>query len=101
MAARKTQPKGREVEVDGIKLTVSIDPSNDYELAETSIILADPGSTNIERSRAIMKRNDMILGEDKQRVMDELRAKHDGKLPGEVVNDFVIAAANKAVEAKN
>ena len=97
MAARKTAPKGREVEVDGIKLTVSIDPSNDYELAETSIILADPGSTNIERSRAIMKRNDMILGDD----IDELRAKHDGKLPGEVVNEFVIAVANKAVEAKN
>ena len=101
MAARKMPAKGSEVEVDGIKLTVSIDPSDDYELAETSIILADPGSTNIERSRAVMKRNDMILGEDKQRVMDELRAKHDGKLPGEAVNSFVIAVAGKVAEAKN
>lgn len=101
MAARKTAPKGREVEVDGIKLTVSIDPIDDYELAETSIILADPGSTNFERSRAVMKRNDMILGDDKRRVMEELRARHGGKLPGEVVNEFVVAVASKAVEAKN
>lgn len=101
MAARKTAPKGREVEVDGIKLAVFIDPNDDYELAETTIILADPSCTKIERSRALMKRNDMILGDDKQRVLDELRAKHDGKLPGEVVNDFVIAVANQAVEVKN
>ena len=101
MAARKTQPKGKDVEVDGIKLTVSIDPSNDYELAETSIILADPSSTSIERSRAIMKRNDLLLGADKQRVLDELRAKHGGKLSGEVVNNFAIAVAAQAVEAKN
>lgn len=101
MAARKTAQKGREVGVDGIKLTVSIDPNDDYELAETSVILADPGSTNLERSRAIMRRTDLILGDDKQRVLDELRAKHDGKLSGEIVNGFVAAVAGKAVEAKN
>lgn len=101
MAARKEGAAGRAVEVDGIKLTVSIDPSDDYELAETSIIIADPGSTKLERSRAIMKRNDMILGAEKHRVLGELRKRHGGRLSGEVVNGFVIAAAGKAVEAKN
>lgn len=101
MAALKTQPKGRDVEVDGIKLTVSIDPQDDYELAETSIILADSNSTNSEKARAVMKRNALLLGDDKQRVLDELRAKHGGKLSGEVVNSFVIAVAAQAVEAKN
>lgn len=101
MAARKTAAKGKEIEVDGIKLTVCIDPGDDYELAETSIILADEGSTSSEKARAVMRRNDLILGEDKQRVLDELRAKHGGKLSGEVVNGFVIAVAAQAVEAKN
>ena len=101
MAARTTAAKGKEIEVDGIKLTVSIDPSDDYELAETSIILADSASTNSEKARAVMKRNDLLLGADKQRVLDELRAKHGGKLSGEVVNNFAIAVAAQAVEAKN
>lgn len=101
MAARTTAAKGKEIEVDGIKLTVSIDPQDDYELAETSIILSDENSTRSEKARAVMRRNALLLGADKQRVLDELRAKHGGKLSGEVVNNFAIAVASKAVEAKN
>lgn len=101
MAARTTAAKGKEIEVDGIKLTVSIDPQDDYELAETSIILSDENSTRSEKARAVMRRNALLLGADKQRVLDELRAKHGGKLSGEVVNNFAIAVAGKAVEAKN
>lgn len=101
MAARMDKPKGRRVEVDGIELTVAIDPSDDYELAEASIILADPDATRMETARAVMRRNDLILGDDKQRVLDELRKRGGGKLSGEAVNSFVIAAANQAVEAKN
>lgn len=97
MAARK----GKAVEVDGVKVTVQIDPADDWEFAECSLTLSDPDATAAERSRAIVRQCRLLLGSDYDRAMGELRKARGGKLP---IAD-VVAFANRVIagvaEAKN
>lgn len=92
---------GRTVEVDGITVTVTIDLSDDYELATCSMTLADPGSTPVERSEAIVRQNRLVLGEDHDRVLSELRERNDGRLPISEVASFVSKVIKAVDEAKN
>ena len=102
MAATKRATKGRTVTVDGITVTVAIDPKDDWDFAAASLVLADPDATQLERSNAVMRQVRLLLGADYKRVMDELRAARGGKLPVADVTSFanrVIAA--EAGDAKN
>ena len=102
MAATKRAAKGRTVTVDGITVTVAIDPRDDWEFATASLILSDPDATPLERSNAVMTQVRLLLGDDYQRVMDELREARGGRLPIADVTSFanrVMAA--EAGEAKN
>lgn len=92
---------GTKVEVDGIELAISVDPANDYELVECSSIATDPSSSVQEQNLAYIRRNHIILGDDYDRVMSELRSANGGELPVRVVMDFVARAVSKAVEEKN
>ena len=102
MGAPKRAAKGRAVTVDGITVTVAIDPRDDWEFATASLVIADPDATPLERSNAVMRQVKLLLGDDYGRVMDELRAARGGKLPIADVTSFanrVMAA--EAGEAKN
>lgn len=91
----------RTIEVDGIEVEVSIEPSRDYEIIECETVLADPSSTTAERNRAYYRRNHILLGDQYDRVMGELRAAHDGELDIATVASFVSRVVAGAVEAKN
>lgn len=91
----------KTIEVDGIEVTVSIEPSRDYEIIECETVLADPDATTAERNRAYYRRNHILLGDQYDRVMGELRAANDGKLDIATVASFVARVVAEAVEAKN
>lgn len=91
----------RTIEVDGIEVTVSIDPSRDYEVIECETVLVDPDATTAARNRAYYRRNHILLGDQYDRVMDELRAAHDGELDISTVRDFITRVVAGVVEAKN
>ena len=102
MAATKRAAKGRTVTVDGITVTVAIDPRDDWEFATSSLVLSDPDATPLERSNAVMTQVRLLLGDDYKRVMDELRAACGGRPPIADVTSFanrVMAA--EAGDAKN
>lgn len=92
---------GRRVEVDGIEVEVAIEPSRDYEIIECETVLADPDATTAERNRAYYRRNHLLLGDQYDRVMGELRAAHDGELDIATVAAFVTRVVAEVVEAKN
>ena len=91
----------KTVNVDGIEVTVSIDPSRDYEVIECETVLADPDATTAERNRAYYRRNRILLGADYDRVMAELRAANDGELDIATVAAFVARVVAEVAEAKN
>ena len=93
--------RARTVEVDGIEVTVAIDPMRDYEFVELSYISADPGAGVAEKNRAYFRRCHLLLGADYDRVMGELREAHGGELDKDVVSDFIARVIAGAVEAKN
>ena len=91
----------KTIEVDGIEVTVSIDPSRDYEVIECETVLVDPEVTTAARNRAYYRRNHILLGDQYDRVMDQLRAAHDGELDISTVRDFITRVVAEVVEAKN
>lgn len=102
MGAPKRAAKGRAVTVDGITVTVAIDPSDDWEFATASLVIADPDATPLERSNAVMRQVKLLLGDDYKRVMDELRRSRGGRLPVADVTSFAnrVMAAEEG-DAKN
>lgn len=101
MATRKTTPKGTTVEVDGISVTVAVDPADDYELIECAMTMADESTPVAGHNRAYFRRNHLLLGEDYDRVMAELRAQNGGRLPRDVVASFFARVIAGVAEAKN
>lgn len=96
MAATKRAAKGRAVTVDGITVTVAIDPRDDWDFATASLVIADPDATPLERSNAVMRQVKLLLGDDYKRVMGELRKARGGKLP----NADVVSFANRVLAAE-
>lgn len=91
----------RTVVVDGISVEVAIDPAHDYEVIECELTLSDRGASTEERNRAYFRRNHILLGDQYDRVMGELREAHDGELDTAVVQTFLARVVAEAVEAKN
>lgn len=96
MAATKRAAKGRAVTVDGITVTVAIDPKDDWEFSAASAVFADPDSTTLEKSNAIRTQVKLLFGDDYKRVMGELRKARGGKLP----NADVVSFANRVMAAE-
>lgn len=95
------EKRGTTVEVDGIPVTVTLDPANDYELIECATVASDPARTVEEQNRAYVRRVRLILGDAHDRVMGELRAAHGGELSPATVADFVARVTAKVAAAKN
>lgn len=93
--------KGRTVEVDGIEVTVAIDPTDDYELATCSMVIYDADASDLDRSRAVARRNVLVLGDGYQAALDALREAHGGELRVATVNQFVSKVIRAVAEAKN
>lgn len=91
----------RTVVVDGISVDVAIDPAHDYEVIECELTLSDRGASTEERNRAYFRRNHILLGDQYDRVMGELREAHDGELDTAVVQAFLARVVAEVVEAKN
>lgn len=102
MGAPKRAAKGRTVTVDGITVTVAIDPRDDWDFATASLVLSDPDATPLERSSAVMRQVKLLLGDDYKRAMDELRRSRGGRLPIADVTSFAnrVMAAEEG-DAKN
>lgn len=99
--AQDKSKKGTEVDVDGIKLTVFVDPSDDYELATLSMVIYDKDSDASTKSRAVVRRNMLLLGDRYQDVLDALREQSGGELRIETVNRFVSNVIKAVEDAKN
>lgn len=89
------------VEVEGIKVSGSVDPRDDYELTELMVTRISPTATQAEKSAATIASYRLILGDEYGRVKDELRAKHGGTLTNTDMIAFMNALTNKVAELKN
>lgn len=93
--------KSREVTVDGITVVVSIDPADDYELTELMVTRFDTEASDVERAKAMLAQNRLVLGKDYERVKAELRERHGGTLSNAVMGAFVTRVIRGARELKN
>lgn len=93
--------KGTEVEVDGIKVTVAIDPDDDYAVVEASFTTNDPDASPLEKTRATIGLYHLLLGDEYDRVMGELRERNEGKLPTGAVIEFMRRVMSVSRAAKN
>ena len=100
-ATKRTEGAGKTVEVDGIRVTVLADVSDDFEIVEAVYTSNDPESTPAERGRARLRMYRALLGADYRRAKDELRAKNGGRLPTQAFLDFCEAVIREAGDAKN
>lgn len=81
--------------VDGIKVDVTVEDFDDFEITECMATLGDPDAEDGERLTATVRMFRLVFKGDYQRVKDELRAKHDGRLTNETMSGFV----NRVIEA--
>lgn len=81
--------------VDGIEIDVTAEDFDDFEITECMATLGDPDAEDGEQLTAAVRMFRLIFKGDYQRVKDELRAKHDGRLTNETMSGFV----NRVIEA--
>ena len=86
--------------VDGIKVEVTADAFDDFEITECIADLYDEDADDGAKAAAAVKMYRLVFGADFLRIKRELRAKHDGKLTNEVMSRFM-AEVIEAVNAKN
>lgn len=99
--AEKAKARPSEVTVDGITVRVSLDPTDDYELAMCSMVIYGNDSDPSDVSRAVARRNMLVLGDDYQAALDALRSANGGSLRIATVNDFVSRVIREVEKAKN
>lgn len=100
-STKTEEAKTQVVEVDGITVSLTLDPTDDYEVTELMTVKMDESLSARERSAATVLMYRLILGDEYQRVKDELRAKHDGKLTNTQMISFVNDLIAKVAELKN
>lgn len=86
--------------VDGIKVEVTADAFDDFEITECIADLYDEDSTDSAKMAAAVKMYRLVFGGDFPRIKRELRAKHGGKLTNDVMGQFM-ADVIEAANAKN
>ena len=105
MAAKRTGDK--PLIVDGIKLNVTVDDFDDYDIAEAFAVIAeadepheDGDGFEVEFMKATYSLPKLIFKDDWPRIKRELREKNGGKLTNATVFDFVSKVMSEA-KAKN
>lgn len=101
MGDERAARRGTTVEVDGIEVTVAVDPADDYGLIECAMTMADESAPVADHNRAYFRRNHILLGDAYDRVMGELRAQNGGRLPRDAVASFMARVVAGVAEAKN
>lgn len=96
-----TKKAARSVDIDGIKVSVTLDPQNDFELIECNYIITDPDAEPRERARSRFRIAHLVLGDSYDSAMAALRKKNGGKLHFEDVWAFVEKVIAAVPEAKN
>ena len=91
----------KAITVDGIEVRPLADAADDFEVVEAVAASSDPSAPDYAKTLATVRVYRAILGADYERVKAELRAKHGGRLPVEVMIDFMSKVMNGMAEAKN
>lgn len=86
--------------VDGIKVEVTADAFDDFEITECIADLYDDDTDDGAKMAAAVKMYRLVFGGDFPRIKRELRAKHGGKLTNDVMGRFM-ADVIEAANAKN
>lgn len=86
--------------VDGIKVEVTADAFDDFEITECVADLYDEDADDGAKTTAAVKMYRLVFGADFPRIKRELRAKNGGKLTNEAMSQFM-AKVIEAVNAKN
>lgn len=86
--------------VDGIKVEVTADAFDDFEITECIADLYDDDASDGAKMAAAVKMYRLVFGGDFPRIKRELRAKHGGKLTNDVMGQFM-ADVIEAANAKN
>lgn len=86
--------------VDGIKVEVTADAFDDFEITECVGDLYDEEADDGTKTAAAVKMYRLVFGDDFTRIKRELRAKNGGKLTNKVMNQFM-AEVIEAIKAKN
>lgn len=85
----------KPIVVDGIKVDVTVEDFDDYEITECLAALGDPDAEEGEQLTAMVRFFKLLFKSDYQRVKDELRAANGGRL----TNEAMAAFANRVIEA--
>lgn len=83
--------------VNDIEVNVTKADLDDFDVVECLSVMMDEEASDRQRMVAIPKLLKLVFKADWQRVKDELRKQHDGKLP----NDAVMGFLNSCIEALN
>lgn len=75
--------------VDGIKVDLTVESVDDYEITEALVDMSDEALGEQERARATVAMARLLFGADWTRIKRELRERHDGKLTNETVGEFI------------
>lgn len=86
--------------VDGIELDITAEALDDFDVVECLAVMMDEESSDKERMIAIPKLFRLVFGPDWQRIKNELRAQHEGKLTNATVMGF-FNSLTEALNAKN
>lgn len=91
----------KAITIDGIEVCPLADAADDFEVVEAVAASSDPNAPDYAKTLATVRVYRAILGADYERVKAELRAKNGGRLPVEVMIDFMAKLMAKMGEVKN
>lgn len=86
--------------VDGIKVDVTAESFDDFEVTECLADLVDESADDAARLAATVRIYRLVFGDDLPRVKSELRERHDGRLTNETMGAF-LTSCMEAAKAKN
>lgn len=86
--------------VDGIELDITAEALDDFDVVECLAVMMDDASSDKDRMIAIPKLFRLVFGPDWQRIKNELREQHEGKLTNATVMGF-FNTLTEELQAKN
>lgn len=81
--------------------SLSIDPTDDYEVAECWAVLSNDSETQQAMNAARVRLNRIVLGDRFADVMSAIRDANGGNLPVAEVNGFVNSVISESGKLKN
>lgn len=88
-------------EVQGIEVCIDEDALSDWEVAENMVIVMDEGSSDEERTGAVVRVMRFVLGKRYASIKRELRERGEGRLTAEAMMEFLRELFESIGAAKN